>query len=729
MLVNLLKRIPPTFLLFLFFISIYFFTLSGVIQYGDEAEKYLVAQSIFERHDFSFRPTAMRNEVGTGGRSFSVYELGTSLLQVPLYALGRLLLNFFPSRDPNWITMLTVGLLNPILTALACVLFFKTILRLGYTSRTALALTLAFGLATITFPYARGYNREPILTVLLLVLFYTAVAFQQTHERQWLISNGIAAGALVFTKLIQAAVLPLFLAYIIAAIIQSPQPGRNRRKLVRELALAIGIFLAPIFVSLAVQGTYSYFRFGTVEGGLGGTRINPLEMIAVVIASGQPGVTSLRLLFSFEKSVFVYSPPVLLFLVGWWNWFSTKRKEALLILGLIVIAFLAAIPRPDGDTPSWWGPRYLVQVVPFFLLPVASLLESSSQSARRVWAGALAVLSTIGVAVQSIGVFTNSRDEYDITNVGPTLANQWEFLRHRALDSMFVYLSPAGFPVRINPFGVLLIVLLVLLGIWIALMFRRDALIAPGSLRHGLAALALILAVEAAGFTIWVVAPYSRVLASQANTKFVAANRFLSDRQVCKANRMYLLALNRETDFQKDAALRVNQALGFLDAGSLSPNDLMRDIESENGSQVEEGETITWTGDTTVKVSATLDTDTTVTAVSRSISVQPNTVYRLSGWTKLLNVYGTGYAAISIYEDDGSFAKSRTTDIASKYQTIGWQPFWGTITTKATTRRLIIRMGLWRTFGTIWIGDVHLNQLDSQPNTSPHTFPFCDLKE
>lgn len=42
--------------------------MPGVIQYGDEAEKYLVAQSVIKRLDFSFRPTVMRNEAGAGGR-------------------------------------------------------------------------------------------------------------------------------------------------------------------------------------------------------------------------------------------------------------------------------------------------------------------------------------------------------------------------------------------------------------------------------------------------------------------------------------------------------------------------------------------------------------------------------------------------------------------------------------------------------------------------------------
>lgn len=61
------EKIPPSALIFLFFFSLYAFTMSGATQYGDEMEKYRVAQSIADRHGFLFRPTAQRRTIGANG--------------------------------------------------------------------------------------------------------------------------------------------------------------------------------------------------------------------------------------------------------------------------------------------------------------------------------------------------------------------------------------------------------------------------------------------------------------------------------------------------------------------------------------------------------------------------------------------------------------------------------------------------------------------------------------
>lgn len=684
--------------------------MSGVIQYGDEAEKYLVAQSIVERQDFSFRSTVVRNQVGTGGRTYSVYELGTSLLQVPFYALGRVLLNFFPAPDPNWITMLAVGLLNPILTALACVIFFKTTLRLGYRYQTAVLLTLAFGLATITFPYSKGYNREPILTVILLILFYSAVAFQQTRERRWLIANGLAAGILVFTKLIQAVVLPLFLAYIFAVIVQSRNGGRTRKSVFRELAQATGILLAPVVALLAIQGLYSYLRFGTLYGGLGGTRLNPIDIIMQVMSTGNPGVTTLRLLFSIEKSLFVYSPPILLFLVGWWKWFETKKGEALLILGLIIIAFLAAIPRPDGDTPGWWGPRYLVQVTPFFLFPISALLESNSALSRRLWTGALVILSVIGVFVQSVGVLTNNRDQLDITGIGPSLMGQLLFLRHLALDSLFIYISPTGFPVQINAFGLILITFISVLGISISIRMREEN-VSSGGFRQGIAGWGLVLGIEFLGFVLWAVAPYPRIRLSQANTDYAAANSFLANGRRCEASAMYLLAIDRGTTHVQDTLARLGELLPRSIGDEITPNDLLRHTEMSGDAAASVDKVTSLSADGALKISISGPNDAIARAVSDPIKVKANQTYQLSGWIRTENVYGSGSAVVTVHEDDGNYERTRGTDIVDLYQTTGWRPFERTFTTLPTTERIFIAGGLWQTYGTVWIDGLQLAKI------------------
>lgn len=718
----MLKRTRTSLVLLFFFLSIYLGTMSGVIQYGDEAEKYLVAQSLVERQDFAFRPTVMRNEVGVGGRSFSVYELGTSLVEVPFYALGRWLTGFIPVPDTNWITMLSVGLMNPLLTAIACVLFFKTCLRLKYRLCTSLVLALVYGLATIAFPYSRDFSREPLMTVLILGLVYGAVAFRQTQDRHWLGIIAITAAALVFTKLIQAAILPIFLVYLYACLRESHAGHSDRSSRRRDIALALAVIAIPIAVAVGLQMVYAYSRFGTIYGGIGGTRINPIEVILSLIRRNDPIDMGTRLLFSPDRSIFLYSPPILLSPIAWFLWRRSKRWEAYLVLGLILITFLAAALRPDGDAGGWWGARYFVQITSLFLLPLGAMLESADRIARRWWIGALGALSFVGLAVQVLGVFTSSRDHLDIIGYGPTILNQIIFLQHGALDSLLITLTP----LRINSFAVILLVTVVLLGVRIVAEITSEVEFASHR-RENVLISSLMAIVEVFGFLTWVVAPYPRVLADRANTKYGAADRFLAEGNSCVANALYLKALNGGTDFPLQAAARVNASLGLNQGEEISADDLIASVEAESGTSAEFDAQVRLAGAGTIKISAPTERESTITILSQDQVVSPGRSYRVSGWARLLDVYGAGNMFVTIYEDDGSYRRTRATDISAKYQTAAWQPFWGTITTLPTTRRLILKIGLWKTFGTVWVGDVYLAPAEPSTDTADGVPPPCSL--
>ena len=259
------RKLSPSIIIFLFFFSVYSFTMSARIQYGDETEKYRVAQSIVDRHDFSFRRTAQKNDTGVGGRTYSAYELGQTILEVPLYALGRVTYSLFPVPDVNQITQLTVGLLNPILTALTCAVLFLLGTSLGFGDRMSLALTLIFGLGTIAWPYSKGFTREPLLALLLLSSFYAGHRFQKTNHRRWVLIAGIASGYLVFSKFIHAIVVPLFLAYLLIIIFQRhrAETGENRRGLLVPVVQVLVLFGLPAILFMALQSVYALARFGS----------------------------------------------------------------------------------------------------------------------------------------------------------------------------------------------------------------------------------------------------------------------------------------------------------------------------------------------------------------------------------------------------------------------------------------------------------------------------------
>lgn len=729
---DLWKRISPAVILFLFFFSLYAFTMSGTIQYGDEIEKYRVAQSIVDRGDFSFRPTAMRNMTGVGGRTYSIYELGQTVAEVPLYALGRLVYAWFPTPDVNWITMLFVGFLNPLLTALTGVLLFRTCASLGFQHRTALILALVFGLGTIALPYSRSFTREPLLALLILLSVYALLRFQQTLQARWLVATGVAAGYLVFSKFIQGAQIPIFVAYVLFVVFQNQRRiGAKLASAVMAMARALLLFGLPAILFLLLQSLYALSRFGTIYGGIAGTKDNPIIGILSMLAIAQPDVVARLVFLSLEKSIFVYSPPVILLLVAWFAWARKKPSEAFLCLGLVLAAVITVLARLDGHGGDWWGPRYLVQITPLLIIPVGALLELSGRVARRFWIATLVLLSGIGFFVSAIGALTSDRDYLDITGKGTTLLGQIDFLRHGALDSLVLSLSPTGFPLQINPYGIVLLAVAIALGAWIVAQLRSSNAPMPASPRHGVALLVLVLAIEFAAFITWIVAPYPQVLGAKGNTRFVAANNFLAEGRSfdCRSGRearaLYLMALDRGTTYQREAIAQLNIFLPRAQGIAVSAEDLIKNVEMPDNASVKVDESVTVSGEGSFKASVPGEKDAIVIATSDPIPALPNTAYELSGWMKTENIYGAGYGVVTLYEDDGNWGNGRTTDLASSDETHGWQPFGNGITTLATTKRVIIKASLWKTFGTVWVDGIQIAPVSGEKSKAANLFAPC----
>ncbi len=723
------KHIPPTVMLFLFFFSIYAFTMSGVILYGDEVEKYRVAQSIVDRQEFSFRPTAHRNEVGVNGRTYSIYELGQTVFQIPLYVLARLANHFFPQDDINRLGFLMVGFLNPLLTALTCVLLFKTSCALGFQFKTALVLTFVFGLATIVWPYSRNYTREPLLTLLLLLSFYAAWRFHQTRQRAWLVATGIFTGYLTFTKLIQGTAVIIFLIYVLFQVHREyRQEGTSTRQIVLRMVQQSILFLLPVVILLVVQALYAWSRFGTFYSGIGGTKYNPIDWILFLLPMSEPSVAIVGLLVSPAKSIFLYSLPALLFPIAWFKFWRQKRGVALLILTLVLVAFGTAISRPDWEGGTWWGPRYLVQITPFLIIPLG-VLETLPRRERQVWWSVLGLLSLGGVGVSAVGALSSERDYLDVMGQGTTLAGQVNFLRHGVLDSLVLYWRPENTLFEFNPYGVVLLVVAALTGLWLIHALRAG--VSALSIRKGMSLLAIVLLIQTMALIVWVVIPYQQVQAKKADTLVRAGDLFTADGYVCQAAAMYLLALERGTNYSSQALARVEALLPRASGMTLNVRDLIAEMEVPEEVSVEADGHVTVTGTASLKISAPLQAGDVIARVQAApLAALPNTRYELSGWIKVENVYGRGYGSITVSEDNGMFEHIRSTDLIHWDETVGWTYFIRTFTTLPTTQRLFIATWLWKTPGTIWVDGLQLAQITATnpPSVSIQPckcFPRC----
>jgi hypothetical protein len=110
--------------------------------------------------------------------------------------------------------------------------------------------------------------------------------------------------------------------------------------------------------------------------------------------------------FSPGKGLFWYNPILLAALLAWPAFYrrdgGRQRVEALLVVAVVLCNIVFYAPWYLWWAGHGWGPRFLVTLLPFAILPLASAFEAAAR--RRLVAVALALLLAVSFAVQLVGV-------------------------------------------------------------------------------------------------------------------------------------------------------------------------------------------------------------------------------------------------------------------------------------------------------------------------------------
>jgi hypothetical protein len=219
-----------------------------------------------------------------------------------------------------------------------------------------------------------------------LVTWTTLMALRARDANRWapFVCGGLLCGLAINTKVV-LAVLPL------AIVVDQCHERWSRARLLRLVGGALPGAAAGLLAFLA----YNKLRFGSVLAqGYTGERDGAIGF-GVPLASGLYG-----LLFSSGKSVFQYSPILLVSLAAVPAWLRTRPRD----LWLIAIPTLATL----GVSACWWawagdwgwGPRLLTPIVPLACLPVIRALGRPYTRARV----AVVVLAALGLYVQLLSV-------------------------------------------------------------------------------------------------------------------------------------------------------------------------------------------------------------------------------------------------------------------------------------------------------------------------------------
>ena len=354
------------------------------------------------------------------GHYYSDKAPGTSLLGIPFYAAfkflgGRTLIETVAARLANSAfaatlnangrgmiveslyffaaTVFVTFFTSVIPSALAGILLFRLALEWTRSIRIAFVVALTYGLATPAFAYANNLYGHQLSAFLLLSAFYLAYrAARGTRPRLYAAVTGLALGTCLITEYPTALIVGGIGLYAL-------YKWRN----VKMIVLACVAGVPPLLLMFAYN--YAIFQTPLPVGYLYSPLYSDLHHTGLVSLTYPKLEVVWQLMFGVQRGLFLLSPILLVALAGFF-WFARERAlraEFFVTLWAVVSFFLF-----NGSSAMWQGgfavgPRYLVPMLPFLVLPLTFVLHHARVSWIRVGIALLVGLSILLIWITTIG--------------------------------------------------------------------------------------------------------------------------------------------------------------------------------------------------------------------------------------------------------------------------------------------------------------------------------------
>jgi hypothetical protein len=391
-------------LVFALLSCVYLASSGGHFYTGDGIEMFKTAESILRHGDLAVRPgpTGRRwGYPGTDGKQYSPYALGLTLVELPFYAAGTATVAPLPLSRPARARLAQAAALsaNACVTAATALVLFLLARAIGIRRRGAVGVALLYGLGTMAWVYSKHDFAEPLAALCLLGTVLCLVRADEGGRPGLLLLAGAFNGYSFFTKYQMIIYTPLLAAYLLSGEWRRRSaPAAMGRRLALFFAPGLLFGLANLFVNQMKFGTWletGYARQGDIWAGLG---FAPAGLLGLLLSPG--------------KGLLWYSPLVIAVPFVWRRFHLRHARLSFLCAGITAatLAMFAPLWWWHGD---WaWGPRYLVLVLPFVVLPLGVLLEEGWRLRSRI-AGvlrvrhALAALVLLAILVNLLGLAVN----------------------------------------------------------------------------------------------------------------------------------------------------------------------------------------------------------------------------------------------------------------------------------------------------------------------------------
>ena len=353
------KDIRVAFAVFVVFLVVYLITWGGHYTSGDGAQKIAWAKAML--FGASSGVPAGQNGI------YSKYGIGHSLIAMPALALASFLGSHTGIRVEAALYTLIFVFNGAILLALIAYYLLRF-----YPRRHVLVLVGLIGLATSWWPYTKLDFSEPLVTTMLFAGFLLM--------RSGRPMTGMFLAAFIITIRLDSVILVALLG--LWFLFRKP----GLRNIVK-----ISVVILPW---IALVAWSNYVRYHSIFD-----RGYANEGFTTPFLIGLEGI-----LFSPGKSVFVFSPPLVLGFLGWSGFWrrSALREDAALFLAIFTTELLIYAKWWDWSSDDAWGIRFMIPAVVLMCIPAVEVVKRRARLAFGI--------AVCGVIVQLIPVLVGGLD-------------------------------------------------------------------------------------------------------------------------------------------------------------------------------------------------------------------------------------------------------------------------------------------------------------------------------
>ena len=340
---------------FLFLLGIFLFSHPGRIDSLDAQVRFEVSRNMVNLvgpaiRDYYILSTPLPKNPTTG-KTYSFYTAPASLVPIPLMVVARAFVGNNVATDHFSFCIVSAfagACIGPLLLA-----FFR---RLGVDFKQALGWMLVFGLTTLWWPGSETAFDQCQHGVALLGMIMTAYDVVKRGSWGAAFAAGLLGGLLVNYRIPFVALLPAIPVYWFLEAKRAPTEGNWKSRVFAQTCL-FGVGIAICFAGYAY---YNWVRYGSVNMphfDNGGAQMLANPITGFLTLSISPG-----------KGVLWFSPPLVLAIIGFKQFFKAERGLAGLIFAITVLHFgeMSCLSFASGD--ECWGPRYMMAIMPLWAL-------------------------------------------------------------------------------------------------------------------------------------------------------------------------------------------------------------------------------------------------------------------------------------------------------------------------------------------------------------------------